>query len=566
MFQTPRGYSGWVFSQAAPSTTSRFLVISTISLVPGYAMNQRRRVPVAGVVALGCGILAACASADAASAIPPHARQRAPLSFTASKGIPLPDAVNELASDNAPWPLTLAGSAVFVSLGTSVQVMNAATGETVGSVKPQHTLESSTTIQGPVGDDGTPTLLVSFQGQQVALASYIVHLPGHGTTPARLAAEIDAISPSARMLREFLVPLGTEPDLYGDPVLTFIGSAGHDVIATIGDDADGVSTIAVDIARRKLLWRNRSFTAQTLIGSTLLGTFDPSQNSMDSLGISDTASTDALTVEALDPGSGTAIWKQPETVAVANLAQAGPGTFLEEASDASSRSLRLSLLRLSTGQGKLLTQQPPTETTYNGSLPWSCQYDGQSAVVCYTPLDTQVFAVDGRTGNGLWQLPDPHSNRLGVYVSAVYDGMIYGHTSQGPLVLDARTGQDANDSPGIEPILVDPDLGIATDQNDLLEIYPATTFHTTTAGTSGVALLGFLLLVLSLTVAYLLPTLVAVLRRLPGTGQVAIVNVLLGLTIIGWIIALVMAARPKPPQPPRRRQTPATTAAGGPRQ
>lgn len=458
-------------------------------VTPGRSGRRRRQ-----VVAVCLGIMAIAAGATALALVlpssppgspsnpsgspsnppgSPSSRQGPPLSFAAGKGIPLPEAVNTLASDNAPWPITLAGSTVFVSLGTSVQVMNAATGNTIGVVRPRHALESSFTLQGSgTGDDGTPALLVNFQGQQIALAGYVVHLAGHGTTPARIAAEIDAITSSGRLLWEFLASLGSEPEIQGDPVVTFVGSAGNDVIATVGDsDGDGVSTIAVDIARRKLLWRNRPFTAQAVIGDAVLGTYDTSSQALSSgsLGVDD-AAMDPLRVEALDPDSEKPIWKLPGSVAVADLAQAGTGTFLEEAGNASSSgSIRFWLRHLSTGKGKVVALGG---SMLYGSLTWSCQYDGQSAVVCYTPLDAKEFVVNGSTGAVPWQLPS--GNRLGIYVSAVYDGEVYGHTTQGPLVLDARTSKDANDSPGIEPVLVDPDFGIAKDQNNKLEIYPVT--------------------------------------------------------------------------------------------
>ena len=48
---------------------------------------------------------------------------------------------------------------------------------------------------------------------------------------------------------------------------------------------------------------------------------------------------------------------------------------------------------------------------------------------------------------------------------------------------------------------------------------------------------------------YLLPTLIAVIRRAPDTATVAILNILLGWTLIGWILCLVLALR-KPAAPP----------------
>lgn len=67
-----------------------------------------------------------------------------------------------------------------------------------------------------------------------------------------------------------------------------------------------------------------------------------------------------------------------------------------------------------------------------------------------------------------------------------------------------------------------------------------------TAGSQGQAALGFLYLII-LVVAYFVPLLVAWLRHVPNWGSVAVVNVLLGWTIVGWIIALAMACRSKPP-------------------
>ena len=45
-----------------------------------------------------------------------------------------------------------------------------------------------------------------------------------------------------------------------------------------------------------------------------------------------------------------------------------------------------------------------------------------------------------------------------------------------------------------------------------------------------------------LTLGYLLPTSIALVRRVP-TGACFFVNLLLGWTLIGWIVALVLACR-----------------------
>jgi hypothetical protein len=54
-------------------------------------------------------------------------------------------------------------------------------------------------------------------------------------------------------------------------------------------------------------------------------------------------------------------------------------------------------------------------------------------------------------------------------------------------------------------------------------------------------LLGFVLLA-GLIVAYFVPTILANRRHTVNVGAVAVINVLLGWTCIGWIVALAMAA------------------------
>jgi Superinfection immunity protein len=63
---------------------------------------------------------------------------------------------------------------------------------------------------------------------------------------------------------------------------------------------------------------------------------------------------------------------------------------------------------------------------------------------------------------------------------------------------------------------------------------------------SGGAALGLVILV----GMYFVPTIVAVIRKVPNIGSVIVINLFLGWSVIGWIVALAMAARsvPQPPQ------------------
>lgn len=64
-------------------------------------------------------------------------------------------------------------------------------------------------------------------------------------------------------------------------------------------------------------------------------------------------------------------------------------------------------------------------------------------------------------------------------------------------------------------------------------------------------------LLIVLIALYFIPTIVAVIRKVPSTGSVVVINLFLGWSLIGWVVALAMAVRtvPRPvpgPVPPRR--------------
>lgn len=77
-------------------------------------------------------------------------------------------------------------------------------------------------------------------------------------------------------------------------------------------------------------------------------------------------------------------------------------------------------------------------------------------------------------------------------------------------------------------------VGIAphTQQPRSNALVDATTYTIFMVLAWGLALLSF---------GYMLPWAVAVTRRMPNHGAIALLNLLLGWTIVGWIIALVMA-------------------------
>jgi hypothetical protein len=61
--------------------------------------------------------------------------------------------------------------------------------------------------------------------------------------------------------------------------------------------------------------------------------------------------------------------------------------------------------------------------------------------------------------------------------------------------------------------------------------------------TGSASALGVIPLMAALFGAYWLPLIVAVARKVPNAGSVAVVNLFLGWTFVGWVVALAMACR-----------------------
>lgn len=60
----------------------------------------------------------------------------------------------------------------------------------------------------------------------------------------------------------------------------------------------------------------------------------------------------------------------------------------------------------------------------------------------------------------------------------------------------------------------------------------------------GLVAIGFILVV----VVYFLPSIIGYMRKVPNIGSVFVINFFLGWSLIGWVVALAMAARSVPPR------------------
>ena len=57
---------------------------------------------------------------------------------------------------------------------------------------------------------------------------------------------------------------------------------------------------------------------------------------------------------------------------------------------------------------------------------------------------------------------------------------------------------------------------------------------------------------------YWVPSIVAVARRVPNVGSVIVIDLLLGWTVVGWVVAMAMACRSRPRPVPYGQWPPQT--------
>ncbi len=114
--------------------------------------------------------------------------------------------------------------------------------------------------------------------------------------------------------------------------------------------------------------------------------------------------------------------------------------------------------------------------TVKATLPGghTCAHDGETLVVCWN-FTQHLAALDATNGKVLWELPDKSADRIMPAVSSVRRGMIYATAgSNGPVILDARTGKDKVTSVAIAPTLVVPGYGLVLSSRGGLFAHRAT--------------------------------------------------------------------------------------------
>jgi hypothetical protein len=378
----------------------------------------------------------------------PHRQYTPPTLFDTKAAVPFPSGV---LGDISPGsladraPVALAGNLVLAATYSDVTIVDTATGTTKATVK-----ESQQKAAINLSKPQDAPYVTTIGGTTVALVLFPIKIPGEGTTPAQDALELMAVDPAKG------AAAWTARITFGDWIKdmtaidpTVVAVSGTTVVVTIsGSNSEPARTYAVDTVKRQVAWVSKdSFRSGTVLGNSVIGF---------------TGDTDGY-LSALSLTDGSTQWTGSVHSYQSLVQPAGPNFAMVIASDYGSGQ---SYAELVDAKGHLTG----LDNSLTGDL---CEFDGAQTVVCSSTSSASVVALDASSGQRLWSLPDTTANRIAPTVSAVWRGAVYGSTSNGPVVLDGRSGKDLQDHPGIAPFLVNGLVGIAYNSaQQQVEMYP----------------------------------------------------------------------------------------------
>lgn len=283
------------------------------------------------------------------------------------------------------------------------------------------------------GVPGRPGLGTSGD-RRFAVAAFPLTVPGQGTTTDHFAVEVD------------ILDLGTGKEAGRVRIAEGTASPGAPTVAGVADGravvlvptlAGPPTSYAVDLATGSVVWTLPGFEALLIQGGTVAGA---SRTRVEG--------EDRSEVQAVSAKDGTVLWK-----ALADSAGFGLSEFATDKVLAT-RGNTSTLLSTTTG-----ARLPLRFLDAPGAGINRCWFDGRATTVCSVGRydGSELTGIDSAGGDVLWriQFTAGAGERVAPDVTAAWHGAVYGLTRRGEdVVLDARTGQDRELSPGAAPYLV----------------------------------------------------------------------------------------------------------------
>jgi outer membrane protein assembly factor BamB len=320
---------------------------------------------------------------------------------------------------------------------------------------------------------GSPEV-AEVDGQALVFATYGTVEEGTGTEADQEMLRIVALDAAdATPVWTTDVPAADIPEAAREDVL---GSSVSDVSPARAVAADGdhvvvstdegyrdAFTVVLDAASGDPMWNAGDFQALALGGAVVAGITEHPDSSLPDTG----------QLAARSIADGSPVWQAedvfvPDGRTISSLGperlSAGGDVYSSGAIHADSEATHV----FASGDGTVVTTLDGRHT---------CVDDGEDTIVCDS--GEHVVALDRESGETLWELPDEAAGRIAPTVTAARSGAVYTDTDNGPVILDARTGEDRVTDLTVAPDDVVPGFGLVVEDDSFgddveLLAYPAT--------------------------------------------------------------------------------------------
>jgi hypothetical protein len=373
-----------------------------------------------------------------------------PMQFDTGASVPLPEEasagnINLAGNAVSPLPTLLAGTKAFIASANQLQIIDTRTAEALPPITPQSGTPMDPALTVFAGDNPIQApIAVELGGKQLVIVPFLTTGTAEGTQVAPTNLEVIAVD-AATGEQAFSV-VSELPAPGSDPYENAVAKGESGGVVVIDVDNYSGYTVAVDLNTQAVAWE-KVFSTAAVAGDTVVGNVGESEYNRHFGGLA--------------VADGSVRWDAPE-FGYETLHAAGSkyvygfggfdyvdgGLYLVEAAT-----------------GKIVSLE--TEERDSGL----CRFDGQTALVC-TDTWGWLGAVNTETGEWLWEF-DPSPERASVGITAVWHGAIYGNTDNGPVVLDALTGADAETAPGVAPYVVNEYGAVAMLDGGSVSAFPA---------------------------------------------------------------------------------------------
>jgi outer membrane protein assembly factor BamB len=389
-----------------------------------------------------------------------------PNSF-ASSGIALPSSLVEsnVGGSVTTSYTTLSGKSAFVAGPRGVTAYDLATGAQKWSTPVANPAQSENQT-GMVTGQGPSAPLVSADGSTVATA-FLTIVKGSGTTTDRIALTVLGLD-AASGAKKWNVSTPTDLSERTAPS-TVVGLTDHSVLAT----ASG-RTRLLAISSGKVLWQPKTDQYGDAKDRPLVVDGDVFVTDSKVPGTSADEPGEALIGRSMTDGSQ--VWQQVSPTQEKDgtywktVGVVGPGLVAAVADDEPSDVVHTYDTR--TGKARKTLSNLLDLFSAQGFPP--CIFDRTNVSVCAQEAGI-MFAVDTGTGEVLWKLPDAKNapGREAPGLGAALHGNVYASSSNGPVIIDARTGKDKSTHSGQDVFAVNEYGGLVLGEKGAVSFVPA---------------------------------------------------------------------------------------------